>query len=156
MQREILAGAAALAVAFGSTGVSAKDIPAGGVTIEELAAWLQDAGYKAQIQTTSDGKRNIYSASDGTSFHIFLYDCKDVRCGSIEFSYGVDTKGAWNADKMNAWNQANRWGRAYSDKVNDPWLEYDVDLTPGGTYELLDDEFATWRSTLRNFRKTID
>ncbi len=32
--------------------------------------------------------------------------------------------------------------RAYVDKVNDPWLEYDVDLTPGGSYELLKDEFG--------------
>ena len=52
---------------------------------------------------------------------------------------------------MNEWNRDNRWARGYYDSVNDPWVEYDVDLTPGGTYELLDDEFATWRSTLTRF-----
>ena len=155
MKRQIVAGATALALMFGSTCVIAKDIPSGGVTIEEIAAWLQDNGYKAQIQTSKDGDGNIYSASDGTSFHIYLDDCKDKRCGSLEFSYGLDSKGAWTAEKMNAWNRDNRWSKAYVDKVNDPWLEYDVDLTPGGTYELLDDEFATWRNGLSDFCKLV-
>ena len=57
---------------------------------------------------------------------------------------------------MNDWNRDNRWARAYVDKVNDPWLEYDVDLTPGGTYEMLNDEFAIWRDTLGRFHKIVD
>jgi Putative bacterial sensory transduction regulator len=155
MKRKLVAGATALALLFGSAGAIAKDIPATGVTIDEVVAWLQGGGYKAQIQTTSDGDRNVESASNGVDFHVFLYDCKNARCGSLQFSYGLDTKGAWTADKLNAWNRDNRWTKAYVDKVNDPWLEYDVDLTPGGTYELLDDEFLTWRNALNDFCKLV-
>jgi hypothetical protein len=155
MKRTFVAGATALALVLGSGSAIAKDIPAGGLTIEDVVAWLQGEGYKAQIQTDDKGERNVYSAAEGTDFHIFMYDCKGARCGSIQFSYGLDTKGAWTAEKMNDSNRDNRWVTAHVDKVNDPWLEYDVDLTPGGTYELLDDEFLTWRNGLSNFCKLV-
>jgi len=29
-------------------------------------------------------------------------------------------------------------------------------LSPGGTYEILNDEFATWQDTLRVFKKFIN
>lgn len=133
----------------------AKNIPDGGVTVDELAAWLHSGGYQANIQTMKDGQHSIETGADGIPFHITLYDCKNARCGSIQFVYGLDTKGRFNAVKMNAWNRHERWARAYVDDVNDPWLEYDVDLTPGGTYELLGDEFGVWRNALRDFRAVV-
>jgi Putative bacterial sensory transduction regulator len=153
MKYVIAAGALALAFGFSSM-AGAKDLPAGGVTWQDVTAWLQSQGYKAQMKG-SGSEQNIESAADGGPFHIYLYDCKGARCGSLQFSEGFDTKGAFNAAKMNDWNQHNRWARAHVDKTNDPWLEMDCDLTPGGTYELLNDEFATWRMTLRNFRKQL-
>lgn len=134
----------------------AKSLPANGMTIDDIASWLQSEGYKAQIQTAQDGTKNVYSSSDGQNFHIYQYDCKNGRCGSLQFSVGFNTKGAFTGDKMNDWNRDNRWARAYVDKVNDPWLEYDVDLEPGGTYELLNDEFGIWRDSLNHFRKFIN
>jgi hypothetical protein len=154
MKHAVMAGALALAFGFASIPADAKDIPASGVTYAEIAAWMQGAGFQAKVQGTGDGQ-NILSSSDGGPFHIYLYDCKAGRCGSLQFAEGFDTKGAFNATQMNDWNQHNRWGRAYIDKVNDPWLEMDVDLTPGGTYELLNDNFNTWRSTLSHFRKIM-
>jgi hypothetical protein len=155
MKTIVVAGAMALMLSLASEGAHAKDIPAAGVTIEDIVAWLQGAGYQAKIDTTKTGGRSVESSTDGSPFHVYLYDCKGVHCGSLQFSEGFDTKGAYNAGEMNDWNLHNRWGRAYIDKVNDPWVEMDVDLTPGGTYELLNDEFATWRATLANFRKTM-
>ena len=156
MKHTILAGVAALALGLFSNAAAARDLPAGGMTLDDIASWLQSAGYKAEIQTTDDGTRNIYSGAEGSNFHIYQYDCKGTRCGSLQFSVGFSTKGAFGAEPMNEWNRHNRWVRAYSDKVDDPWLEFDVDLTPGGTYELLNDEFAIWRDSLRRFRKQID
>jgi hypothetical protein len=49
----------------------------------------------------------------------------------------------------------NRWVRGYTDNVNDPWLQFDIDLTPGGTYEMLDDEFDIWKSQLSKFRQYV-
>jgi hypothetical protein len=134
-------------------GVEARDLPAGGLTINEVVSWLQGSGYRAEIQTEKDGGQNVYSGVDGNNFHIAFYDCKSGRCGSIQFYVGFDTNGAFTTDKINQWNKENRWTKAYVDPSNDPWLEYDIDLTPGGTYELLNDEFAIWRGSLSNFHK---
>ncbi len=157
MKCAVLASAAVIAVALSSGSALAKDLPQGGLTVQDVAKWLQDSGYKAEIQTSRDGSQNVYSASDGTGFHVYMYDCHNgPRCASIQFSVGFDTKGAWNAAKMNAWNSDNRWVRAYVDDTNDPWVEMDVDLYPGGTWENLNDEFAVWRDMLGRFTKYIN
>jgi len=156
MKHGILICAATLALALVSNAASAKDLPAGGMTINDLVNWLQGQGYKAEVQTAKDGSKNIYSAAEGSNFHIYQYDCKNGRCGSLQFSVGFDTKGSFGPGPMNDWNRDNRWARAYVDKVNDPWLEYDVDLAPGGTFEMLNDEFGIWRDTLGRFHKIVD
>ena len=157
MKRVLLASAVALTMAFASNVALAKDLPPGGFTVEDVAKWLQGAGYKAEIQTAKDGSSNVYSASDGVGFHVYMYDCKNgPRCGSIQFSVGFDTKGAWTAGKMNSWNSGNRWVRSYVDDANDPWVEMDVDLSPGGSWENLNDEFAVWRDMLGRFKQYIN
>ena len=154
--RALLAGAAVVAACLMSTAVLAKDLPEGGLSVQDLSKWLQDAGYKAEIQTAKDGSKSIYSSTDGTGFYVDVYDCKEERCASVQFSLGFDTKGAWNATKMNEWNGKNRWVRAHVDSKDDPWLEMDVDLSPGGTWEGLSDEFAIYRDMVVSFKKFID
>ncbi|MGH7022164.1 MAG: YbjN domain-containing protein [Caulobacteraceae bacterium] len=148
-----IAGAAALALILCSGAAFARDLPAGGFTVADVVAWLQGAGYKAQVVTGSDGKTHVSSATDGVVFGVYMFDCKADRCGSMQFSAGFATHGKFDTSRMNEWNRDSRWARGYFDNVNDPWIEYDVDLTPGGTYELLDDEFATYRSSLARFIK---
>jgi hypothetical protein len=154
--RALLAGAAVVAACLMSTAALAKDLPEGGLSVQDLSKWLQDAGYKAEIQTAKDGSKSIYSSTDGTGFYVDVYDCKEERCASVQFSLGFDTKGAWNATKMNEWNGKNRWVRAHVDSKDDPWLEMDVDLSPGGTWEGLSDEFAIYRDMVVSFKKFID
>ena len=150
-----LGGVAALAFALCPIGAMAKDLPDGGLTIEEVASWLQNEGYKAEVTKSDDGTPEINSSSNGHDFHIYMYDCDQGRCASLQFWEGFDTKGAFNAEKMNDWNMTKRWARAYVDKENDPWVEYDVDLAPGGTYEGLKDQFGIWEDSLERFRKYI-
>ncbi len=156
MRRAFLTSVTVLGFFLAPGAAQARDLPHGGMTVEDVASWLQDAGYKAQIQTGKDGAPNIDSSAEGMNFQIYFYDCKDKRCGSIQFSKGYDTGGAFDAKAMNDWTAKDRWVRAFADDVNDPWLEYDVDLTPGGTYELLNDEFKIWRDSLRRFDGVIN
>jgi hypothetical protein len=143
--------AAALAFMLTSSVASARDIPPGGFTVDDTVAWLQGAGYTAQVVAGSDGTSHITSFTEGVKFGVYLFDCKEGRCGSIQFSAGFATHGKFDISQMNEWNSKHRWGRGYYDSTNDPWVEMDVDLTPGGTYELLGDELATWNTTLANF-----
>ena len=48
-----IAAAVALALASVSSAVQAKDIPAGGLTLAEVVAWLQGEGYRAQSGTVT-------------------------------------------------------------------------------------------------------
>ena len=126
-------------------------IPDGGFTIEDVVAWLQSAGYSAKVVTAESGKRHIVSNTMGTPFNVFMGDCKDERCASLNLAAGFSTGGKFDIAQINDWNNNNRWCRAYYDNVNDPWLEMDIDLWPGGTYESLNDQFATWNTTLGRF-----
>jgi len=148
-----IAGAAALALMLVSGAATARDIPAGGFTTDDVVAWLQGAGYKAELVTDKDGKSHVASASDGVNFGVYMFDCKDGRCGSMQFSAGWTTHGKFDTARMNEWNRDSRWARGYFDRTNDPWIEYDVDLTPGGTYEMLNDEFTIWNYALDSFVK---
>ncbi len=154
MKRALLA--CMLCVVFTPRLVWAARLPDDGLSLSEVAEWLQEAGYRAQIMTKKDGSKDIVSAADGGEFHIRMYDCNNnTRCPSLHFYAGFSTNGAWNAEKINEWNRNNRWGQAYVDDSNDPFVDMDVDISPGGTYEMLNDAFATWRMTLRSFRKFI-
>jgi hypothetical protein len=158
MKPVLLATLAALSLATLSLAPGAalaKDLPEGGMTLEEIAVWLQSKGLPAEVKSDDKGKRHVYSSLDGAKFEIYVYDCKDGRCGSMQYAAGFDTKGAYGPVPINEWNRDNRWTRAYADTVNDPWLEYDIDLTPGGTYDLLDDQLEIWKSAVGRFRKFI-
>lgn len=130
---------------------SAHAIPDGGLMIEDVVAWLQSAGYSAKVVTSENGRRHVVSSTQGCPFNVFMGDCKGERCASIELSAGFATNGKFDTAQINDWNSNNRWCRAYYDSVNDPWLEMDIDLWPGGTYESLNDQFLTWNSTLGRF-----
>jgi hypothetical protein len=155
MRVHLLACAAAIVAAAFSTAAAAKDIPTGGMTADDVAAWLQAEGYQAKVVTEQNGSKTISSSSGGVGFHVGFYDCQGTRCGSFQFFAGFNTNGALNPVKMNEWNRSERWARAYVDNTNDPWVEMDIDLTPGGTYEMIDDEFATWRAVLARFKQFI-
>ena len=130
---------------------STHAIPDGGLTFEDVVAWLQSAGYSARVVTAESGNRHIVSSSEGSPFNVFTGDCKGDRCASLEFAAGFSTAGKFDISLINDWNSNNRWCKAYYDNVNDPWLGMDIDLWPGGTYESLNDQFTTWNSTLGRF-----
>lgn len=128
-----------------------RAIPDGGLTIEEMAAWLEGEGYAAKFVTGESGKRHIETSSQGSPLNIFLGDCKGERCAVLEFAAGFSTHGKFDISQINGWNYDNRWCRAYYDGDRDPWLKMNIDLSPGGTYEALSDRFEIWNRTLGRF-----
>ena len=156
MKRGITTAAAALVLAASAAGAQARDIPAGGLTVDDVAAWLQQAGYKGALSKSDDGERYVSSAAEGVNFQVYMYDCKDgPRCASMQFSVVFDLYKGLTTDKINQWNRDKRYIKAYIDSEGDPWGQYDVNLSPGRTYEGLDDDFAVWRQTLPVFKTFI-
>jgi Putative bacterial sensory transduction regulator len=126
---------------------------------QTLAATLQAEGYAAKLEKTSDGDPAIRSKSSGSEFAVFFYNCeKGEKCATIQFHAGFDTddgKGP-SLQKINAWNQNNRFGRAYLDDEGDPHIEMDVDLDDGGmSRELFVDNFEYWTAVMSKFEEHI-
>jgi hypothetical protein len=128
-----------------------RPIPDGGLTVEEVAAWLEDEGYAVKFVIGESGKRHIETSTQGSPLNIFLGDCKDERCASLGLAAGFSTHGKFDVSQINGWNYDNRWCRAYYDGDNDPWLRMNISLSPGGTYEALNDRFDTWNRTFARF-----
>jgi hypothetical protein len=128
-----------------------RAIPDGGLTIEEMAAWLEGEGYAVKFVTGESGKRHIETSSQGAPLNIFFGDCKGERCAALEFAAGFSTHGKFDISQINGWNYDSRWCRAYYDSDKDPWLKMNIDLSPGGTYEALSDRFEIWNRTLGKF-----
>jgi hypothetical protein len=126
-------------------------IPDDGLTLEEVVAWLQSGGYAAKVVTREDGKRHIESWSQGTLFNIFTPGCQSGRCASLELVFAFSSKGKFDVSRLNEWNSDVPWGKAYYDTVNDPCLDMDISLSPGGTFESLNDQFGTWNNVLSSF-----
>jgi putative sensory transduction regulator/zinc ribbon protein len=128
-----------------------RAIPDAGLTIEEMAAWLEGEGYAVKFVTGESGKRHIETNTQGTPLNIFFGDCKGERCSVLEFAAGFSTHGKFDISQINGWNYDNRWCRAHYDGDKDPWLKMNIDLSPGGTYEALSDRFEIWNRTLGKF-----
>lgn len=128
-----------------------------GMTGAEVAKWLQDAGYKAELTTDKGGDPMIRSAAGGVNFNIYFYDCEiKPRCKAIQFSAGFDLKTAMTPAKINEWNKGHRYLKAYLDDEGDPQVDYDVNINAGRTKAGLDDDFAVWTSMIDDFTTFID
>lgn len=157
MRISVTAVIASLALLGLATPASAATGPLnpGGMTAPEVAAWLQELGYKATLGTDTDGSPKISSAVQNINFAVYFYDCKSARCAALQFSAGFDlTKGA-TGTQVNEWNRNNRYMKAYLDDSNDPTVQYDVNVAPGGTYESLRDDFGIFTVGVGDFAKFI-
>jgi hypothetical protein len=122
-----------------------------------IVAALQNGGYAATLGTDNVGDPMVTSSHDGTTFQIFFYNCTDNRdCATVQFHSGYDLTSSPGLERINAWNRAQRFGRAYLDDEGDPILEMDVDLDDGGLSRLLFiDNVEFWTSVLTRFEDHI-
>ena len=152
--------AAGAVVAFlAASPAAARDLPAGGMTATELANWLVGAGYPAQVKPdpTTPGDQIVSTTTDGINVDLYLYDCSGDgnarRCTSMQYAAGWPASSSYTPDKVNTWNRGNRYIKAYLTQSGGLFGEYDMDISPGGTYEMLNDELQNWRSVVVDFAK---
>ena len=126
---------------------------------ESIARALVASGYRAEMKKDGEGDPMIMSASSGTKFGVFFYNCTNhANCATVQFHAGFDTDPgkAPSLEKINAWNRTQRFGRAYLDNEGDPVIEMDIDLDDGGMSQpLFLDNLEFWVSVLAQFEKEI-
>ena len=151
MQRILVLGAALAALGAGLP-AQARDLPAGGVTRQEVANWLTAHGRTARMHPDGAGEPIVSSAVGGVNFDIYFYSCTPAgRCRSIQYAAGWSGLEA-AIPKLNGWNADKRYIRAYSKPSGAVWGEYDIDVGPGGTSEQLDATWDRWASALADFK----
>jgi hypothetical protein len=152
----MIAMAACAASLFAAAGASAAAYPDGGVTANQVAAALQAGGYQAEVTKDSSGDPMIRSAADGTKYRILFYGCKSTpRCTALEFLVGFDLSNGMTMEKLNKWNRDSRFGHAYLDDENDPYLQLDLNSSPGFTSESMGSYIDTWTSLVPKFKTYI-
>jgi hypothetical protein len=158
MKFPIAAGAIVAALTLGVLAgpAKARDIPTGGLTYDEVATWLRASGNPATIKPDQSAgakpeERIVSSTIDGVNYDIYFYGCADGRCDSIQYAAGWPSSPG-SLDRIAAWNLTKRYIRAYSTSGGQYWAEYDVDVSPGGTYELLDHSLVRWRSIIGDYK----
>lgn len=155
MRTAIVALAAAAALAAGAA--HAQEIDKDGMTGPEVVAWLQKAGYKADLTKDDGGDPLISSAADGQTFKIYFYDCSEAkRCKALQLSAGFDMKQGMTLEKANEWNRKNRYLKVYLDDDLDPYVQYDINVNAGRTMAGLDDDFGVWTGMIGDFTTFID
>jgi len=135
--------------------VQAENLHEGGMTGPEVVAWMQKAGYKAELGKDDSGDPMVSSAADGQTFKVYFYDCEAGRCKALQFSAGFDLKTPLTLDKTNEWNRKNRYLKAYLDEEGDPYVQYDVNVNAGRTLAGLDDDFGVWTGMIGDFTTFI-
>jgi hypothetical protein len=139
----------------------ARDLPTGGMTATEIASWLIGKGYPAQVKPdpTTPGDQIVSTTVDGGGVDIYLYDCHGQgdarRCTSMQYAAGFSANSSSNLENVNAWNRTKRYIKAYLTNGGSLYGEYDLDISPGGTYEMLEDELDNWRRNIVTFRQTF-
>jgi len=158
MKLMVLAAAAAVAIGMAAP-AAARDLPAGGLTRQEVIDWLVSRGHPARIKYDEIGKDYAVTANvDGVNWDIWFYNCstpKAGRCQSIQYAAGWTERAGMDATKINGWNRDHRYVRGYITSSNGVFGEYDVEVSPGGSWEQLNDSLDIWLIRLKEFQTYI-
>lgn len=152
----VLAVAAVAAVLAGAAPASSGTMVRG-QDPDSLVRAMQAAGYTAKLGTDKVGDPMITSASSGTTFQVFFYNCTNHRdCATVQFHSGYDLKDPVTLETINEWNRTKRFARGFLDKEQDPILEMDVDLDDGGlSSQLFTDNLEFWTTVLGEYEQHI-
>ena len=129
---------------------SAKALPGGGVTVQEMSKVLKAGGYPVEM-TSVDGKPVINTSVNGAKFSIYFLECDPGgRCQSLQFSASWHIAAICPA-RMLDWNRTTRFGRGYLSEQGMPYVEMDMDVHHGATTEALANNLDRWKLVVREF-----
>jgi hypothetical protein len=155
----LLAATALVALAAASADASrAERMVYLSITGQELLDVMQSEGYVAQLREDDLGNPQIRSAVGGIDFTVLFYDCSpsgERQCKSFDLVAGFDLSKGIALDSINQWNSSKRYGAAYVDDENDPWINMFINLDGGLTGASILDSLAIWSQLMDDFKAHI-
>lgn len=154
MNRTILAAAFA-AGALAASGASAQSSGVvEGVTMDDVVALVQNAGYAAELTTLANESLAVITRMSGFEIYIYPYGCEPAGgkggqpvCDSLQLRIALGIPST--AETMAAWNAEYRYTRAFlSPETGNPRLAYDF-LVSGITE-------AQFERTIRLYNDLLD
>ncbi len=92
-----------------------------------------------------------------TELNIYQYvDSRTKTIDSLSFSVGYDLQNGMDGKKINAFNGANRFVKAYLDNENDPFIVNDVRVKEGVTRETLKESITSFVAIIPKFEAFIE
>ena len=145
---------AAAMVAGIAVQVSAQTSPAmvGAHDPESLVSALTMGGYKAELETDSEGDPLIRTEFAGMPSAIAFYGCNrdHAECSSLMFNTGFDRETEWDAASALNMNKEIRFASVWLDEEGDPWISWDVMTGREGV------PTGTFSNAVRKYSETVD
>lgn len=119
---------------------------------ERIAEILRSEGLAARLGTDSYGDPKIESASQGATWVLYFFECRDnANCRSVQFFSGFDVEPGLPPEQVAAWNRENRYAKVTVDEEGDPRFQMDVNLDRGVTEANFRDTIYLWNQVLAAF-----
>jgi Putative bacterial sensory transduction regulator len=144
------------------TDVWAQDAKAkpNGISAGAVRSILMAQGKTARIDVDGGGDPRIYLKIDGYDYDIFFYGCEpgtkeDRICASYQFFIGFIVPDAFPLSKINNWNKARRYARAYVSKLvsGDMHARIEIDVLQAGTGANPDELFRLMLAKIESYSK---
>ncbi len=125
---------------------------------DSVAEFFKGEGLDVTLTTDDAGDPKINVDYYGTSVPIYFYGCRDnTNCTELQLFAGYKTKGSVRLSRVNEWNGANRFARAYVTEAGSTRIEHDIYLGSSGIDA---NDFAalmgTWVTKVLEFEDFID
>ena len=154
--RRLFPGLTAAAILSLANPAWSEALTDGGVNADQVVKVLQDRGFQALVGKDSQGNPKIHSSAEGSGFDVYFYSCKHAPlCASLQFSSSYHVDGGMKLETINGWSAKTRFGRAYLDEVQDPFVEMDLDVEHGYTTEAISNNVDTWLAVRTSFLAMI-
>ncbi len=132
-----------------------------GISMEDLGETLLLEGLRFE-QVPIDGKGVVanqrFDVIDGVQWSVLGYDCEN-EAGCSELQLRSVFRAASSPEnilaRLNSWNAANRFTRAYLMEEQNVILEMDIYLRGGQTLQNIRDQITIWRQSARRFSTTL-
>lgn len=118
---------------------------------QEVVDILQSEGYQAKLDVDEEGDPIVRTRMGGVNAFVLFYDCEGKRCGSLQFRVGLDLDKGSTLDVVNRFNRDFRYGNAFLDEENDPYLEFDFEVLHADHREHLISQVDVWEKVLGEF-----
>ena len=123
----------------------------------QLAEYLRDKGYRAQLGTDSYGDPKIDTATAGANYTIYFYGCSNnTDCQDLQLRAGFDLTGELSLESVNSWNREKTVGRVYVDDEGDPFIEMFLPGVIDWPEASMDRVLQRWESAMGDFLDFID